>query len=96
MKETAAEATNSELVKDWTDLIRAWTVRHRLSQRILSTISCGLRLKDWIGVGMFLRYGIKSLYPMETGKDGNGECGLGNVGGHIEGTGYLVRRITYQ
>ena len=26
VKETAAEATNSELVKDWTDLIRAWTV----------------------------------------------------------------------
>ena len=26
VKETAAEVTNSELVKDWTDLIRAWAV----------------------------------------------------------------------
>ena len=34
-------------------------------------ISCHLRLKCGIGVGMFLRYG----YSKETNKDGNGESG---------------------
>ena len=65
-------------------------VRHRSSQRILSTISCGLRLKHWIRAEMLSRYGIKLLHPTEVGKDGNGECRLGNVGRYMEGIGYLV------
>ena len=66
VKETGAEDKNVEFVKRHERIqFKRWI--------LISTISCDLRLKHRIGVGMFSRQGIKPLYPEEMNKDGDGE-----------------------